>query len=96
MLWRRALVLIVVGFLHAMLLYIGDILAAYGVLLLVGAWVVWWRDRWLLGWAAFFFVLVSLPSLDSGSISTTGPDPPSCRRTWARCSPSGCPCTCSS
>lgn len=73
MLWRRALVLIVVGFLHAMFLYIGDILAAYGVLLLVGAWVVWWRDRWLLGWAAFFFVLVSLPSLDSGSISTTGP-----------------------
>lgn len=28
MLWRRALVLIAVGFVHAMLLYIGDILAA--------------------------------------------------------------------
>ena len=75
MLWRRALVLVVVGFLHAMLLYIGDILAAYGVLLLVGAWVVWWRDRWLWAWAALFFVLVSLPSMDSGSISTDGPDP---------------------
>lgn len=75
MLWRRSLALVVVGFLHAMLLYVGDILAAYGVLLLVGAWVVWWRDRWLLGWAAFFFVLVSLPSPDSGSISTTRPGP---------------------
>ncbi len=75
MLWRRALVLVVVGFLHAMLLYIGDILAAYGVLLLVGAWVVWWRDRWLWTWAVFFFVLVSLPSMDSGSISTDRPDP---------------------
>lgn len=73
MLWRRAAVLIGVGFLHAMLLYIGDILAAYGVLLLVGAWVVWWRDRWLWTWAVLLFVLVSLPSLDSGSISTTGP-----------------------
>ena len=57
MLWRRALCLVVVGFLHAMLLYVGDILAAYGVLLLVGAWVVWWRDRWLLVWAALLFVL---------------------------------------
>jgi uncharacterized membrane protein YeiB len=75
MLWRRALVLIVVGFLHAMLLYIGDILAAYGVLLLVGSWVVWWRDRWLWTWAVLLFVLISLPSLDSGSISTDGPDP---------------------
>lgn len=75
MLWRRAGVLIGVGFLHAMLLYIGDILAAYGVLLLVGAWVVWWRDRWLWTWAGLLFVLISLPSLDSGSISTDGPDP---------------------
>jgi uncharacterized protein len=73
MLWRRGLVLMGVGFLHAMLLYVGDILAAYGVLLLVGAWVVWWRDRWLLAWAAVLFVLLSLPSMDSGSIST---DPP--------------------
>ena len=73
MLWRRALCLIVVGFLHAMLLYVGDILAAYGVLLLLGSWVVWWRDRWLLLWAALFFLLTALPSLDSGSIST---DPP--------------------
>jgi uncharacterized membrane protein YeiB len=73
MLWRRGLVLVVVGFLHAMLLYVGDILAAYGVLLLVGSWVVWWRDRWLLVWAALLFTLTALPSLDSGSISTDQP-----------------------
>ena len=73
MLWRRGLVLVVVGFLHAMLLYVGDILAAYGVLLLVGAWVVWWRDRWLLTWAALLFLLNAFPSMDSGSISTDGP-----------------------
>ena len=73
MLWRRGLCLVVVGFLHAMLLYVGDILAAYGVLLLVGAWVVWWRDRWLLLWATMFFLLNALPSPDSSSVSTEGP-----------------------
>jgi uncharacterized protein len=75
MLWRRGLFLVVVGFLHAMLLYVGDILAAYGVLLLVGSWVVWWRDRWLWVWAGLLFVMVSLPSTDSMSISVDGPDP---------------------
>ncbi len=75
LLWRRSLVLIVVGFLHAMLLYVGDILAAYGVLLFLGVWVVWWKDRWLLLLAGLFFILVSLPSGDSGSISTAPPDP---------------------
>lgn len=30
LLWRRSRVLVVVGFLHALLLYAGDILAAYG------------------------------------------------------------------
>ncbi len=43
LLWRRAACLIVVGFLHAVLLYVGDILGAYGVLLLLGAWTVRWR-----------------------------------------------------
>jgi uncharacterized protein len=42
---------------HAMLLYVGDILAAHGVLLALGAWAGWWRDRSLLVWAAFFFEL---------------------------------------
>ena len=47
LLWRRSLVLVVLGFLHAMLLYVGDILAAYGVLLFLGVWALRWKDRWL-------------------------------------------------
>ncbi len=74
LLWRRSLVLVVVGFLHAVLLYVGDILAAYGVLLLAGAWMVRWKDRWLLLTALLFFVLVSLPSGDSATISGDPPD----------------------
>lgn len=74
LLWRRGLVLIVVGFLHAVLLYVGDILTAYGVLLLVGAWMVRWKDRWLLLTALVFLVLMSLPSGASLSISTAPPD----------------------
>lgn len=74
LLWRRSLVLVVVGFLHALLLFAGDILAAYGVLLLVGAWVVRWKDRWLLLTALLFFVLTASPSGGSLSISSDPPD----------------------
>lgn len=75
LLWRRASVLVVVGFLHAMLLYVGDILAAYGVLLLLGAWVVRWKDRWLLILAGLVFVLGALPSDGSMSVSSDPADP---------------------
>jgi uncharacterized membrane protein YeiB len=74
LLWRRSLVLVVVGFLHAVLLYAGDILAAYGVLLLVGAWLVRWPDRRLLLVAALMLALTSLPGGDSMTISTEPPD----------------------
>jgi uncharacterized protein len=74
LLWRRSLVLVVVGFLHAVLLYGGDILAAYGVLLFFGAWAVRWKDRWLLIVAGFFFLLISLPGGDSSTISAEPPD----------------------
>ena len=74
LLWRRSLVLVVVGFLHALLLYAGDILAAYGVLLFVGVWLVRWKDRWLLLMALLFFVLVSLPGDGSSTISIDPPD----------------------
>lgn len=74
LLWRRALFLVVVGFLHAMLLYVGDILAAYGVLLLLGAWAVRWTNTWLLIVAALFFVLGALPAEGSMSVSTDPPD----------------------
>ncbi|GGF91210.1 hypothetical protein GCM10007304_01450 [Rhodococcoides trifolii] len=83
LLWRRALVLIVVGFLHATLLYAGDILTAYGVLLLVGAWMVHWRGRWLLLVAGAMLVLIALPSADSLATSVLGPDPSALPRTWA-------------
>jgi uncharacterized membrane protein YeiB len=74
LLWRRSLVLVVVGFVHAVLLYAGDILAAYGVLLFVGAWAVGWRDRWLLVVALAFFLLGALPGDGSSTISTDPPD----------------------
>lgn len=72
LLWRRSGFLIVIGVIDGFLFYVGDILAMYGVLLLLGAWAVFWRDRWLLAVAVLFFVLTSLPSADA--FSTVGPD----------------------
>ncbi|NUR99942.1 MAG: DUF418 domain-containing protein [Kribbellaceae bacterium] len=72
LLWRRSLVLVALGFAHAMLLYIGDILAAYGVLLFLGVWALRWKDRWLFAVAAFVLILTALPS---GEALTDGPDP---------------------
>ncbi|RFU88667.1 DUF418 domain-containing protein [Streptomyces triticagri] len=74
LLWRRGLVLIVVGILHGLLLYVGDILGAYGALLFAGAWMVRWKDRWLLVIAAMFLVFVSLPTEGSLSVSSDPPD----------------------
>ncbi|WP_205126374.1 DUF418 domain-containing protein [Nocardioides nitrophenolicus] len=74
LLWRRAGVLVAVGVVDAMLLFVGDILAMYGVLLLVGAWAVRWSDRWLLVVAGLLFALNALPSADSSSVSTDPPD----------------------
>lgn len=75
LLWRRSLVLVVLGFLHAMLLYIGDILAAYGVLLFLGVWALRWKDRWLFIVAAFVLVLTALPSDGSLATSSDAADP---------------------
>ena len=75
LLWRRSLVLVVLGFLDAMLLYVGDILAAYGVLLFFGVWAIRWKDRWLLVVAGLFFLLTALPSAGSMAISADPPDP---------------------
>ncbi|WP_257429106.1 DUF418 domain-containing protein [Nocardioides carbamazepini] len=74
LLWRRGAVLVAVGVVDAMLFFVGDILAMYGVLLLVGAWAVRWSDRWLLVVAGLLFVLTALPSADSSSVSTDPPD----------------------
>lgn len=73
MLRRRALTLGVVGLLHGLLLYVGDILAAYGVLLFLGAWTVRWRDRWLLVVATAVLLLTALPGPDSSSVSRDAP-----------------------
>ncbi|TCC05735.1 DUF418 domain-containing protein [Kribbella soli] len=75
LLWRRSLVLVVLGFLHAMLLYVGDILAAYGVLLFLGVWALRWKDRWLFVVATAVLVLTALPSGDTLAGSAEGPDP---------------------
>jgi uncharacterized protein len=72
---RRSLVLVVLGFLHAMLLYVGDILAAYGVLLFLGVWALRWKDRWLFIVSALVLVFMALPSGDSLSTATDPIDP---------------------
>ncbi|MDA0185335.1 DUF418 domain-containing protein [Solirubrobacter phytolaccae] len=59
LLWRRAGALLLIGSVHTVLLFSGDVLAGYGVTLLVGAFVVFWRDGWVIGWAIFFFLLVT-------------------------------------
>ncbi|TDC15443.1 DUF418 domain-containing protein, partial [Kribbella albertanoniae] len=75
LLWRRSLVLVVLGFAHGMLLYVGDILAAYGVLLFVGVWALRWKDIWLFVVAGLFLVLTALPTDDSLSTMTEATDP---------------------
>jgi uncharacterized membrane protein YeiB len=74
LLWRRSAVLAVVGLLDALLCYVGDVLAAYGVLLFVGAWLVRWRGRWLLLAAAALAALNALPDDAASTISRAGPD----------------------
>jgi len=68
LLWRRAGLLVAVGLVHGLVLYAGDVLAGYGITLAIGAWLVFWRDRWLLGWAALFFLLIAsamlVPAID--------------------------------
>jgi uncharacterized protein len=75
LLWRRSAILVAVGLVDGLLFYAGDILTAYGVLLLVGAWFVRLRDRWLVLLAVPFFALGSLPGADSLVISTAPPGP---------------------
>lgn len=75
LLWRRSLVLVVLGFAHAMLLYVGDILAAYGVLLFLGVWAIRWKTVWLFLVAGFVLVLTALPNGDSLSTASDGAEP---------------------
>lgn len=74
LLWRRSLVLIGLGVVDGFLLYVGDILALYGVLLLLGVWVVRLRDRWLLLITVPFLLLNYLPGAGSLATSVDPPD----------------------
>jgi uncharacterized membrane protein YeiB len=74
LLWRRSLFLVVLGFVDAMLFYVGDILAVYGVLLFVGVWTLRWKNRAVLIVALLFFALTALPGGDSSAISAEPPD----------------------
>jgi uncharacterized membrane protein YeiB len=71
---RRSLWMLLIGFLHCVLLYAGDIVAAYGLLalLLVGA--SRWKEWVLLTLAGLVFVVLSLPGGDDASL-VEGPDP---------------------
>jgi len=73
-LWRRSLFLVVLGFVDGMLFYVGDILAAYGVLLFLGVWAIRWKDRWVLLVALLLFVMNALPGDTSMAVSADGPD----------------------
>lgn len=73
-LWRRAGMLLVVGFLHALLLFEGDILTAYGTTLLIGAWLVFWRSGWLWLLGISTLVLLALPNVDSYAVGLWAPD----------------------
>jgi uncharacterized protein len=75
LLWRRSAVLVVVGLADAVLFYVGDILAVYGVLLFLGVWLIRWRDRWLVVVAVAFLALNALPSSDASTISRAPADP---------------------
>lgn len=76
---RRGAGLLVIGLLHALLLWSGDILGAYGVLTLVLAGFVFGMpDRWLLGLAAASVAVVALGGAGgaaAGSASTHTADP---------------------
>jgi uncharacterized protein len=71
---RRSLWMIVIGFLHCVLLYVGDIVAAYGLLALLLVAAVRWKEWVLLTLAGLIFVVLSLPGEADASLAE-GPDP---------------------
>jgi uncharacterized membrane protein YeiB len=73
LLWRRAATLIVIGSAHGILLFSGDVIAGYGVLLVFGAWIVFWGDGWLLGWATVLFLSIASAALIPATDADLGP-----------------------
>lgn len=78
MLRRRHWAMLLLGFLHALLLFLGDILGAYAIAGLLLVWIFFGRrDRTLLIWisvATALFTLYSLGSVVSGLYLSTQPD----------------------
>lgn len=78
MLRRRHWAMLLLGFLHALLLFLGDILGAYAIAGLLLVWIFFGRrDRTLLIWisaATALFALYSLGSTVSGLYLSTQPD----------------------
>ncbi|MQA88166.1 MAG: DUF418 domain-containing protein [Streptosporangiales bacterium] len=56
---RRGRWMVVFGLLHAVLLFFGDIIAAYGMLAVIFAGALRWRDRTLLIWSGVFLLVGS-------------------------------------
>jgi uncharacterized protein len=66
---RRSLWMIAIGLLHALLLYIGDIIAAYGILAFLMVPVLRLKDRWLWIIAGALFAILYGPFGDSESLA---------------------------
>lgn len=71
---RRSLWMIVIGLLHGLLLYVGDIIAAYGILAFLLVPVLRWKDRWVAGLAGLLFVVLAVPIGESGSLAISAAD----------------------
>ncbi len=71
---RRSLVLLVIGSLHMVLIFDGEILAVYGGLLFLGLWAVNWKDRTLhvVAWTSLLLIglVLALSGSDTGDVDT--------------------------
>jgi uncharacterized protein len=79
---RRGRWMIVFGFLHGVLLFYGDIIAAYGVLAVLFAGAVRWKDRTLAIWVSAFLLigsavygLISIPMGDQSTMFLSDANP---------------------
>lgn len=57
---RRGWWMVLIGFLHALLLFAGDIIAAYGLVAVVFVGALRWNDKRLLRWAGLWLVVTTV------------------------------------
>lgn len=74
---RRSLWMLAIGVLHGLFLYVGDIVAAYGLLAFLLVPIVRWKDRWIVALAVLAFAIVSAPGMSDSLVveAADGPDP---------------------